>query len=494
MRIRSQAGVLIFGMALAALATAQEENPNAKARRAASVTGLFEELAAPVSPEVHTEPAAVSARFVRVHFDVLGAADGPLGPPASDRGSALRLDLFPAERASFVAVLDRLEPTSPGRYAWIGHVDGVDRSSVTLIVDRAARMLTGDVNFADGVYQIRPLDNGLHAIYKLDQSRFPEDLVVEAPEPMEDAQAPPGTADDGSRIDVMAVYTPAARVAAGGTAAIENLIDLAVTETNQSYISSGIAPRIRLVFKGEVSYTESGDFTTDLNRLQNTSDGYMDTVHTLRNQYGADMVSLIIEGTQYCGIAYAIGGPSASYATSAFQVTARTCATGYYSFGHEFGHLQGARHDRYVDNTNNSPYTYNHGYYAPNNAWRTIMAYANGCNGCTRIPYWSNPDIRYGDNQAMGVAEGQTNAADNRKTLNNTAYAVANCGRRWEQRPGRLRWSPLPDRYRRRSRPTPGTRSAVRPGITCGSTVPQAARLHSSGSPRSRRTAPRPAR
>ena len=89
----------------------------------------------------------------------------------------------------------------------------------------------------------------------------------------------------------------------------------------------------------------------------------------------------------------------------------------------------GARHDWYVDTVVNSPYTYNHGYVNLEDRWRTVMAYNTECSAetvyCTRLQYWSNPDVTYvGD--PMGVAEGQPYAADNRKTLNNTAYTVAN--------------------------------------------------------------------
>jgi hypothetical protein len=53
------------------------------------------------------------------------------------------------------------------------------------------------------------------------------------------------------------------------------------------------------------------------------------------------------------------------------------------------------------------------------------MAYGNACYGCIRLQYWSNPNVQYGG-LPMGVPEGQSQAADNRKTLNNTAYTVAN--------------------------------------------------------------------
>ena len=55
--------------------------------------------------------------------------------------------------------------------------------------------------------------------------------------------------------------------------------------------------------------------------------------HTLRSTYGADVVALIIDDAQYCGIAYL--GPGIDLM---FSVTAWNCATGYYTFGHEIGH------------------------------------------------------------------------------------------------------------------------------------------------------------
>jgi hypothetical protein len=54
-------------------------------------------------------------------------------------------------------------------------------------------------------------------------------------------------ADSGNRFDVLVVYTAAARMAAGSTAAMQALINLGVAETNQAYANSGIIPRLRLV-------------------------------------------------------------------------------------------------------------------------------------------------------------------------------------------------------------------------------------------------------
>jgi len=78
---------------------------------------------------------------------------------------------------------------------------------------------------------------------------------------------------------------------------MSTLVDLAITETNTAYASSGITQRLNLVYKGEVVYPESGRFNTDLSRLRATSDGFMDEVHALRDTCRADLVSLIVTGT-----------------------------------------------------------------------------------------------------------------------------------------------------------------------------------------------------
>ena len=243
-----------------------------------------------------------------------------------------------------------------------------------------------------------------------------------------------------SNIDILVVYTPTARDKAGGTMAIENLIDLAVVETNQSYSNSGISQRLSLVDVQEVTYSEAGfNWSTTLSRLAGTSDGYMDGVHSLRDAACADAVVLIVGNTQYCGMAYLMSNVSSSFAGSAFSLVSYTCATGYYSFGHELGHNMGARHDWYVDSSK-TPWAHSHGWVNPPDRWRTVMAYNSECSAsgfnCSRLQYWSNPLVSYGGDP-MGVAAGtKSNCstgvaspdcdADNHLTLDKTALTFAN--------------------------------------------------------------------
>ena len=141
----------------------------------------------------------------------------------------------------------------------------------------------------------------------------------------------------------------------------------------------------------------------------------------MRNTHGADLVSLFVENGQYCGIAWI--GPSASYG---FSVINRGCASGNLSFAHELGHNFGALHDPYVD-PGTSPYAYGHGYAVPAAGWRTVMAYNNVCSAagtsCTRIPYFSNPNLTYGSPaQPLGTAA----TSDNARVHNQNAATVAN--------------------------------------------------------------------
>jgi len=392
---------------------------------------LFSETALLGSPTVSQDVAAVRQRFVTVNFGVLDGARS---------GKSLELNLF--SDVTFQAVIDERSSLG-GRSVWTGHIEGVEFSQVTLVASDG--QIAANVALPEAIYQATYAGNGVHAITQIDQGSFPneiEPIEIQAGGSEEASPAlPAAPSDDGSIIDVLVAYTPAARVGAGGSTAIQNVITLAVAEANQSYANSGVAQRLNLAHMIEVAYTESGDMGTDLVRLQSASDAYMNEVHSLRNTYYADLVSLIEESGQYCGISYLMGGVSSTFKDYAFSVVARSCATGYYSFAHELGHNMGARHDWYVDNTAYSPYSYNHGYVNRSAGWRTIMAYNTECSdqgvNCTRLQYWSNPSVTY-LGSPMGVPAGTSISctlddpnhppcdADNRQTLNNTAYTVAN--------------------------------------------------------------------
>jgi hypothetical protein len=307
-------------------------------------------------------------------------------------------------------------------FIWVGKIEGQPLGDVVLSVYDGS--LSGSVVSPRGAYRIRP-DGSTYVVEELDPDAFPDDNCFREAPPGDAgpaADAPPA-ADDGSLIDVLVVYTPAARDGAGGTPEMLSQVNLAIAETNTGYLNSGVVQRLRLAGAVEVAYTESGDNGVDLDRVTAPSDGYLDNVPTLRNTYQADLVSLITNtpGSPYCGVAWLMGGNNPAFAPNAFSVVERSCMTGYYSFGHELGHNMGLNHAR-ADQVGTGAFSYSYGYKWT--GYRTIMAYAPG----TRVLYFSNPGVSY-LGQPTGVSEASPSSANNALSLNNTRTTVAN----WRQ-------------------------------------------------------------
>ena len=409
------------------------------------------------------QQTVVRERVMAVDFSLLPGPAGKTGRRASQEeghadGSAkglansrLKLNLF--EDLAVTLVIDEIRDESPdgATISIIGHLEGFPGSQAILV--SSGSILAGNLSLPGyGLFHIRYLGDNNHAIRQIDQRGYPRekdpanpqikenDLSVATDEQSsseaesaESADDPPGSSADesGSVIDAMVVYTPAARAAVGGTNAMIALIDLAVTETNTGYSNSGIVQRINLVHRAEVSYTEAtfdDPFDIALDDLTGTSDGKMDNVHTMRDDYGADMVSLFIDDTTWCGLAWIMTDESHDFQDHAFSVVHWDCATGYYSFAHEMGHNQGGKHDRPTDNSD-GVFSYSHGYQDPEGDFRTIMSY--DCpGGCTRVNYWSNPDIDYVDGGInygpMGVVYTASDSADMRRSHNFTRDTVAN--------------------------------------------------------------------
>ncbi len=337
----------------------------------------------------------------------------------------LSLDLFGNEIVS--AVQDRVECRGEWDYSWFGHLENSSQDSVILVVNRNG--MAGSIHTGGRLFRIALACEGIHVLSEVDVARLahaesaqgddsiPMNTIGNAVQPIPALKAPD--------IDVLVAYTAAAAAAAGN---IQATIQLAVDETNTAYANSLINQRIRIVGTYQVSYTESGSFNTDLDNLTYSggSNAAMDEVHTLRDALGADLVSLWVHyGGSTCGIGWMMSTVSTGFAPYGFCIIELDCATGYYSYAHEMGHNMGARHDWAVD-SDTTPYAYAHGYVYTPALWRTIMAYNTACSPsiCTRLQYFSNPNITYGG-IPMGVAEANPNPAYNAKTLNNTAATVA---------------------------------------------------------------------
>ena len=354
----------------------------------------------------------------------------------SRSGGALRTEMNFFDGASFRVTWTGVDQTDDrGALVWTGSVEGMKYSHAVLVISDS--LVSANIATGDGrLFQIRSTDDGGRWAREIDQRQFSDGALPLTPSAGGTQASPPSHAiadpeadplpDDGSVIDVMVVYTPTVTMKSGGANAAQQLVQLGIAETNLGYQNSGVIQRVRLVYSGEVQYTESGSMNTDLNRLTAPDDGYIDVVHRLRDNYNADLVSLWVDSSEYCGLAWLLSNPSVPRPERAFSVVHYTCATGNYSFGHEMGHNMGANHAR-EDSTGPGAYPYSFGYKQPDgsNPFRTIMAYACLTTDCARVNYWSNPSVNV-NGQPAGVASSASNSADNHLTLNNTRNVVAN--------------------------------------------------------------------
>ena len=124
-------------------------------------------------------------------------------------------------------------------------------------------------------------------------------------------------------VDLLAVYTPTVASLHGGDAGMQALIQASVDTMNKALIDSAISLTVRLVHSESISYSGSGDTSLDRQRLETNGDGYMDGIFNLRNQYGADLVTLISDGAGGGGNAdlmTSIGDPTFGYHTALTRI------------------------------------------------------------------------------------------------------------------------------------------------------------------------------
>lgn len=315
---------------------------------------------------------------------------------------------------------------------WVGTFEDQPGSLAVLGTYRGAT--TGFLAYGAELWEILPAADGRHLVmYRFDDSRLPasEPLMTQrkstpAMTPPVDygaSEAAPERLESGYVHDLLVVYTPAARKRYG-QATLESMIQNAVQAANQAYRNSGIAISLSLVGLEEVAYEETGTMKAALRELQGRNDGKLEQVHTLRDRTGADIVTLIAEDSDSCGIAWSMRGENVGAAGTAFNVVNAGCLSNQ-SLAHEIGHNQGNMHDR-DSTTNTGAFAYSFGYRrcaTDGTGFRDIMSYA--CKGVARVARFSSPALSY-NGQPMGAAyeTDPDNSADNVRSMNNTADTV----------------------------------------------------------------------
>lgn len=357
----------------------------------------------------------VRSRRVRVR------REGLAGLPGEQR--RIELELFVDTRCEFEARLRR--NTSLGSRVWVSEPDaycrfvGVDGPS-----GFAANIQTG----SGESYRIRAAADGLYEISQTNSS-LPDrtgDAVAPAAQGLQAAQAlnlpMQSAAAVEPQLDVLVVYTPQARTEIGSAAGVIALAELTMAEVNEGFANSEVGASVRLA--GVVERAAPASQVANSSFLNTVTDD--DDIADLRNQYGADFVTVWIDGPGsnggVVGIGWIMQNPGPSFQSAAYSVVEINWVDGpSYSFAHELGHNLGCAHDRNNASVSGA-YSFSYGY--QQGSWNprfiTIMAYQGGCTGCVSINHWSNPAVSYGGNPT-GISSPPNAAADNAQTINLTA-------------------------------------------------------------------------
>ena len=370
-------------------------------------------------------PSAVDVRIGEASLDAVRSA----------RTLSLVLPRSTVSGTELIASFDNLEITERSEHDYSVHgVNESPASEVSLAV--LGEDVFGTIRYESEVFEVRPLGDGLTAVYRRDTSQWPPgtECGVTGGPPQSPAHGPanapgidsgsgavnafpPGGEESGAPaggdevIDVLVVYTPRARSAAGNIdALIQNFSD----DTNRALANSLVRVRMRLVHSEEIQYRQDDDMREDRMRLRTPGDGQIDEVHALRSRHGADLVALLVGSrSNYCGFANIYYGS----ASGGFSVTAQDCGSG--TFAHELGHNLGAHHDPGTDTNRGFPY--GHGFCNHRDVWRTIMSY-NFEEGCRpRAPYFSNPEVFY-----RGTRTGDDHTRNNARVFRETAWHISN--------------------------------------------------------------------
>ena len=262
------------------------------------------------------------------------------------------------------------------------------------------------------------------------------------------------TTASGTTVDVVIGYTNGFVAGLGGDSQAQTRLNFLVDVTNEAYVNSQVNANVRLVKTVLVNYPDATSNGTALEELtgfkapstRTTPNAAFGALRAARDQYGADLVSLVRKfndpENDGCGIAWLIGGGRRAIAQGdeyfGYSVVSDGRDTGtdgktYFcrdeTFAHELGHNMGSAHDRdtadgddnALQNNEYGAYNYSFGYKTTAAAgnFYTVMAY--GDSGQTRYRVFSNPRLNTCGSYACGIA----NQADNAQSLNQTIPVVA---------------------------------------------------------------------
>jgi peptidyl-Asp metalloendopeptidase len=431
------AGAALIGSGLSAPAAAAPADPDeGQAGRAARTATTWAKPLAGTSAGIEFADATASAKAASLSphlaeivreakrvrtVDIDAAA---LNPSLAAESVAIELFDDVSITLETTVALSKGAATN-GRSSWTYSAGGEGGAAVVTTIggDMHATLWKGPNR-----YGIKPLGGGRHLVFE-DGRRFPDEA-----RPMGldgKAAAAPAPAESGTLattvIDIMVAFDEDAQAMFGSVAAVEAEIIEMVNVSNMTYANSQIDQELALTNSLDLNYTPNAtDGTTDdqtyLSKIRNKTDGVVDGLHTTRDANSADLVAVISGLSSACGIGYLpTSGNSAEL--DAYTLTDGSCAVGNLTFPHEVGHNMCAHHDAANVGGSNPCGAAAHAHFSVADNLRTVMAYANaanGCTTCTRIPYFSNPNVT-----ANGWVTGIAGSRNNSQVMGAHASGIA---------------------------------------------------------------------
>ncbi len=356
------------------------------------------------------------------------------------KGDVLNLSLFAG--TSYTAQIDRVSTNISGTKTIRGRIDGFPLGYMLISTDGNRNLGSVSIPERDEYYLIQyESGSGVHYLLNIDANQL--DILNDEPSPALSLPSSGQSTEmnilsttvasnplDTVTLDVMILYTPAARAWANSSASgIGNVVAQAVSSGQLTLDNSNTYVNLNFVYSGEVSYTESGDAATDLERLTFTTDEFMNEVQTLRDQYNADVVALFekLDGTG--GIAWLLENTSGNDIV-AFSIIRVQQAAISNTYIHEMGHNMGCGHHK-QQTTQPGPglFSYSAGWRwtgTDNGKYCSVMSYTSGDSfpdgiNHTQVAYFSNPNVLYKE-----VATGDSVNGDNARTIREIKSVIAN--------------------------------------------------------------------
>lgn len=375
--------------------------------------------------------------------------------PVLKAGDVITLELF--SDAVFDAEIRNVTRYPNGSVGMTAHLTG-DKNGTVYLSYSDGRMLASVEVFGSSDYAVLARED-IHYAIEVDQadSENYEGLPPRVPDAVSDDITNADAVADGNVIgapegsiviDVMLVYTPEAKAWADeSNSGIANVMNLAMERANEVHANSGTHVYLHRVHEAQVDYTESTaskNYDVDLDSLTDI-DGVIDNVHSLRDEYAADLVCMLAFVTNYGGYGWVLNNTNGSPDSAFCVARVQQAWNSTYTVVHEWGHNMGCGHST-NQTVQAGPATWN---YWPENTWSagwqwddllahvqwpyatdgfcTVMTYEDsnddGTNEYERVAYFSNPTNYYVGNSTN--ATGDAASGDNARTIRETRAVIA---------------------------------------------------------------------